>query len=40
MGTLAVLCVFFRSPEEAGDLEEGATSPPPPESLSPVFVMA
>jgi len=30
---------FFPSPEEAGDLGEGATSPPPPENLSQVFVM-
>jgi len=39
MGTLAVLLVFFPSSEEAGDLGEGATSPPPPENLSHVLVM-
>jgi hypothetical protein len=39
MGTLAVLSVFFPAPEEAGGLGEGATSPPPPENLSRMFVM-
>jgi hypothetical protein len=39
MGTLAILSVFFPSPVEAGDLEEGVTSPPPPENFLHVLVM-